>query len=329
MLHQDGSWTNLILELIPSPKTKELLTYILGSNLHKTDIHQFININRNPFWGEIWQKWTEYNFKKSEEINTLEEILQQHLWFNSTLKVNNQPNFNRRLYEAGITKIENLVEGGRWANHTTLNNTYNTNINFMELMSMLHCITKSWKNTINSVKQSNLYEYKTKLTQIIKCKKATQLICGHLVKEKCIIPVYRLENWVKDLDIDLDGEDWLDNLISIYKASTSTQIRSFDYKFQMRDVMTNTKLFKMGKSNTRICYLCKSHNETIIHLYWDCHSNKRLWERLKRTLRKARIKTPSNPTFYLLGLSENAEPIQPIAHLLCTLTKNTYTGVNA
>ena len=77
----------------------------------------------------------------------------------------------------------------------------------------------------------------------------------------------------------------------------------------------------MGKSNTRYCYLCNTHEETIKHLYWDCQANKRLWERLKLTLHIAGIKTPNSPTFYLLGLTKNAEPIQLLAHLLCTITK--------
>ena len=39
------------------------------------------------------------------------------------------------------------------------------------------------------------------------------------------------------------------------------------------------------------------------------------------TLHKAGIKPPNTPSFYLLGLNMDHEPIQILAHLLCTITK--------
>lgn len=33
---------------------------------------------------------------------------------------------------------------------------------------------------------------------------------------------------------------------------------------------TNSFLFKTGKTDTKLCSLCQSNEETISHLFWDC-----------------------------------------------------------
>ena len=43
-------------------------------------------------------------------------------------------------------------------------------------------------------------------------------------------------------------------------------------------------LFKFGKVTSPPCSLCKLHNETIMHLFYDCLIVKELWNQLKSIL---------------------------------------------
>ena len=47
-----------------------------------------------------------------------------------------------------------------------------------------------------------------------------------------------------------------------------------------QSIATNTFLFKVGISDTALCYLCKSDKETLIHLFWECLVMKTFWERV-------------------------------------------------
>ena len=232
------------------------------------------------------------------------------------------PIYYKQLYKAGIRTISDLLNNKtKWKNQTEINNEYKVNINFLDLMSILQAIPKHWKQELKTTPTNKDTTYTDKVTELLESKKPTKLICQQIILNKCEIPLDRLQKWTTDLKEDIDGEDWLDNLQNIYTSSISSKIRSFDYKFQMRDIYTNDRLHKFGKSETNKCYLCKDQTETIIHLYWECRTNSRLWERLKTILSQLHIKHGNTPTFYLLGLDEVMEPVEPITHLLCTMLK--------
>ena len=64
-------------------------------------------------------------------------------------------------------------------------------------------------------------------------------------------------------------------------CTISTRIRNFQFKFLHRRIATNTFLFKVGISDTALCYLCKTDKETSIHLFWECSVMKTFWERVQ------------------------------------------------
>ena len=43
-------------------------------------------------------------------------------------------------------------------------------------------------------------------------------------------------------------------------------------------------LFKFGKETSSQCSFCKLHDETVMHLFYDCLIVKELWNQLKSIL---------------------------------------------
>ena len=67
-------------------------------------------------------------------------------------------------------------------------------------------------------------------------------------------------------------------------------------------------LFKFGKVTSRLCSLCKLHDETIMHLFYDCLIVKRLWNQLKSILSNdliIPISTPQSAIFEFWDLDTN------------------------
>ena len=64
-------------------------------------------------------------------------------------------------------------------------------------------------------------------------------------------------------------------------CAVSTKLRNFQFKFLHRRIATNSFLFKIRISDTALCYLCKTDEETLIHLYWECSVTKSFWQSVK------------------------------------------------
>ena len=127
----------------------------------------------------------------------------------------------------------------------------------------------------------------------------------------------------EELGIEIDIDKWLEKVSTIRHVTAVTQLRSFAYRFQVRDVLTNNRLFKMKLCDTAMCYICKNAVETISHLYWDCERNKRLWERLKELLFQALgFNLTLNPKICLLELMDDTnKPLPPFIRQILLLCK--------
>jgi hypothetical protein len=60
----------------------------------------------------------------------------------------------------------------------------------------------------------------------------------------------------------------------------------FQWKFLHNAIFTEHRLGLMGLSNG-LCILCKTHRETLIHLFCDCEKVKPFWEEVNRIINRA------------------------------------------
>ena len=91
----------------------------------------------------------------------------------------------------------------------------------------------------------------------------------------------------------------------------------FQYKVLHNTLYVNKMLFKFGKVISPRCSFCKLHEETIIHLFYDCLIVKRIWNQLKSILSNNinfPISTPQSAIFGFWDLDTNEHLI--LNHLL-------------
>ena len=86
-------------------------------------------------------------------------------------------------------------------------------------------------------------------------------------------------------------------------------------------------LFKFGKVTSPQCSFCKLHDETIMHLFYDCLIVKRLWNQLKCILSNSLIfliSTPQSAVFGFWDLDTNEH--LALNHLLLILKVYIYNA---
>ena len=64
-----------------------------------------------------------------------------------------------------------------------------------------------------------------------------------------------------------------------YNAASETYVWSFQYKILNNILFTNTKLFKIGLSESEKCSFCTFYKEDVYHLFYGCSYSRTFWNR--------------------------------------------------
>lgn len=67
---------------------------------------------------------------------------------------------------------------------------------------------------------------------------------------------------------------------NIYKLTTETKLRDFQFRFLHRGIFTNTMLYRWGLVDSDRCFFCRDHYEMVEHLFFTCNVVKRFWTRV-------------------------------------------------
>ena len=113
---------------------------------------------------------------------------------------------------------------------------------------------------------------------------------------------------------NLNVEDFRNYILRIYTVSNVAKFRSFQYKFIFKVIFTNTRLFKMGIKETKMCTFCKQEDETLKHLFWDCKMVKEFWYNVTQLLEITAELGWQDIVF--LTITDNAKLIQNFIVLL-------------
>ena len=56
----------------------------------------------------------------------------------------------------------------------------------------------------------------------------------------------------------------------VFELTNDSYLHWFQTRLTHRILAANPLLFKINISNTCMCTFCKSDNETLLHLFWEC-----------------------------------------------------------
>ena len=88
-------------------------------------------------------------FIHNKKPMTVQEILQENIWFNFNILNGNKPIYNKERDEAGIRCIQNLVEGNSLMSQETIELKYKVTCNILFYTGLRTAIPRSWLAKIN------------------------------------------------------------------------------------------------------------------------------------------------------------------------------------
>jgi hypothetical protein len=309
LLNIDGTW-----KIYMANKCKTDIKLLLNSNIKYTDLP--FKLPKNNMWNEIWEIWCKENYNEPE---TISEILNQQIWYNSHIKIGNKPVFWEHWKKADINWIADLIiideKGRRILTLKELSEITETTIDLMEYNMLISSIPRIWKTKIKKeldivrIEERHHEEETTPslIEKLLNAKKPSNMIYKELVNKKKQQPEKALNKWRRDLGIDLDNETILKGHLNFHWCTTNNKTRSFNFNFLNRNIPTNKRLTEQKLRTDPNCEEC-GREENITHLFWECDKASILWNHIQEKHRQLTGKNfDKGAEICLLGTKETEE----------------------
>ena len=276
---------------------------VFTSNLNKLDTSKLISV-QDPFLQEILEIWSEVNF--DDKIKTEQQFLEQHVWHNSLIRIENKPVFYKHLFLRGITKVTQFMMDSRsFLPLADFISTYNIRIQPIKYFGLISALRHHYNTNFLVKEPSSTDTPDTFSETFIKNDKANRVVYQKLLSSKSTVPFKSQEKWNDNIKSDERCfADWTSAYCLAARCTKSTKLVNFQFRFLHRILPTNLFLTKIDIKQDPNCSFCTNHPESLIHIFWNCTIVATFWENLTEKLKQVNLMSIdySKHTAIYLGL---------------------------
>ena len=266
-------WSYFTYYTLPLP-----LDIIMNTNIKPIDL-KLLYKNNESIWLDIWEAWAKYKFHHVDS-SCCSEILNQVIWFNSQIKVNNKCIYWKNWYDLGICYVMDLVNLslGRLYTFEELKITFGLNIvNMLQYNQLISAIPKEWKKGIkNSINCVETVYNDCRVQNLFK-KSAAKKIYWEILYRIKVDDVHK-NKWERMLNTVIDSTSWESYCIKPFILTQCSKLRYFQHRVINNKIMTNSIRSRWDKTVDPLCYFCGKKLETMIHLFWECDYVQKLYK---------------------------------------------------
>jgi hypothetical protein len=271
----------------------------------------------NPFWIDVMRHYKKLNSKCVPD--NIDEFMSESIHYNSHILVNKSVVYIKEWVRRGIHQIKHLInESGNF-------------LSFEEFIAHYIGI------------QTNFITYRG-IIEAIKCfQRKRNLLCNSRYKyflNKTWYSIKKGNKWIQLMLLKTDTipagvRKWKSNYLNekfnwedIYQLNRKTTIDAklqwFQIKILHRILPTNRYLYIRKIINSPVCDFCKSEEETLLHLFWECKYTKKFWEDFQLLIKEKCthcINLNLSEILVIFGMKENVKTDR-VFDLLLLLGKN-------
>ena len=304
---QMESQKSLAYELLDNP-IEDLLWQV---NLAPQDVN--ILFPKDSFWKDVLKYWAQWHY---DQPAGGDEILNQILWFNSNIRINGRPCLEKELIQKGVIHIKHLLnEDLTFLSHKKFQERYDVKFPFTKYYGLLQAIPNIWLSTL---KDSNSLDWSVEPELLVAKykpgKQLTKIIYKSLNQWDDLLENYVIK-WSGEIP-DITYDELVKCVQNVHKVSIYVKLRSFQYRFLLRLIITNIQLYKYKIKDSELCTFCNKEKETLKHLFFDCDSVQVLWNWVQNVCKLSKLTWKE-----VAILQADANPKQ-ITNLILLLAKN-------
>lgn len=247
--------------------------------------------NLPSFYKNALSAWL--NLRKERNISTKEDILNENLFCNDNIKMNNKTILFNHWINRGICKIKDVwnTQDNNWVNERNILTQLNVRQNWMtEYFCLKNAIPRHWKELLKN--GADLLQ--TTKTNKVKITDSDQIQVGNKpvgkLNNKSILNVLQEKNaepkcinyWNNKFGKQLP---WTEAWQNLERVKFPNKLKMFQWRTMHNVINTNAKLQLMGKGNG-VCKLCEKTREDQMHLFLACEKLTPVLTRVKNEISK-------------------------------------------
>lgn len=271
-------WTEHVFQEIPLSAK-----HLSCINISSKDLQKMLPPS---FFRDVCSIWVEANYKK--KITSLNEILQQIIWYNSNIKNNKKCIFNGKMYQAGVVKIVDLfnLDTGVFFTFEEFVALYGNVVDFVTYYQVVRAIPKDWKRILLQNEPSKEVEKTILSIKFFNPKTKLSRFCYQYLRDTSTVSNEALKTiWQNDLKIQITEQSFSSFFKTIPKITLCTKLRYFQYRILCKALTLNIHVAKWDLTVSSLCTFCQTKKETMIHFFCECEKVKGIWKALKKWLK--------------------------------------------
>ncbi len=278
-LKSDNSWKVFALNFL---KRQIPLDIFIKCNLNEQDSFLVTNSICNCMVKDIFKCWFKYTFNIATDIG---DIMQQVIWYNSHLRIDNKVIINKEMIQKGIVYVHQLFkQNGELLNLYEFNFTYQLNIDYLTYYGITSAIPREWKQVMRDQPHRIYGPGVDKcLTNVLVATKVCKAVYSHLIEQRYgAIEATGFKKWeIFFGNNSVSRADWEKSFEILYRICKCTDIQQIQFKLLHYIVATNERLYEWKLVETDICVFCEEDIETIPHIFVECEAIKIFWTDLE------------------------------------------------
>ena len=204
---------------------------ILTAQISKKDLRKIYP--HHNFWTDVLSDWMSINCNTPTGIS---QVLDQQLWCNSLIRINNKPTYYPHWADAGICKIKDMYnpDSKRFFELQQLQQRYAVQIPFTEYFGLLKAIPEQWKNWLSQPVDSQEVAHENKLLKV-QGNKIARSLYQYIIRGNHFLQLFT-QKWNEQYDFNLTIEEFTKSVHNINKItnvvkkfSVSIIVSSYSY----------------------------------------------------------------------------------------------------
>ena len=230
-----------------------------------------LNISLPAFYRQcLVVAWSELN---AREPSSVHEIVNQVIWNNKFLCVDNKSVYRRDIADQGFCKI--------WDLFSVDNVQLNPEQSFF-IMSVINSMPAAWRLSIRTANIATVLSPLPNTPAILINDILIPILDASLkhiywsfLAKKQTTPTSKEKLSAKYHHLTID---WKRGYLLSFRTTLETKLREFQFKILNRIVFTNEKLFRFGMAKSDKFAFCQTEVESIEHLLFSCKISSVFWK---------------------------------------------------